>query len=281
MTFEKKRKLWNRAVRVGVYTASMLTAALLVGLIGYILYRGLPNLSWQLVSTQTSYIRDTIGILPNLVNTVYIILVAMAIALPLGVGAAIYLTEYSKNRHLTRLIEFAAETLTGIPSILFGLVGMLLFVQRMGLGAGILAGGLTLVMMILPTIVRTTQESLKTVPQAYREGALALGAGKWRMIRTVVLPSAVDGIVTGCILAIGRITGESAALLFTAGFGLKLNNFVKALHSSSATLTVALYVYASEQGKIDVAFAIALILLALTLVINLGANYAGKKLRRN
>ena len=208
-------------------------AALLVGLIGYILYRGLPNLSWQLVSTQTSYIRDTIGILPNLVNTVYIILVAMAIALPLG------------------------------------------------LGAGILAGGLTLVMMILPTIVRTTQESLKTVPQAYREGALALGAGKWRMIRTVVLPSAVDGIVTGCILAIGRITGESAALLFTAGFGLKRNNFVKALHSSSATLTVALYVYASEQGKIDVAFAIALILLALTLVINLGANYAGKKLRRN
>ena len=281
MTFEKKRKLWNQAVRVGVYTASLLTSALLVGLIGYILYRGLPNLSWQLVSTQTSYIRDTIGILPNLVNTVYIILVAMAIALPLGVGAAIYLTEYSKNRHLTRLIEFAAETLTGIPSILFGLVGMLLFVQRMGLGAGILAGGLTLVMMILPTIVRTTQESLKTVPQAYREGALALGAGKWRMIRTVVLPSAVDGIVTGCILAIGRITGESAALLFTAGFGLKLNNFVKALHSSSATLTVALYVYASEQGKIDVAFAIALILLALTLVINLGANYAGKKLRRN
>ena len=281
MTFEKKRKLWNQAVRVGVYTASLLTAALLVGLIGYILYRGLPNLSWQLVSTQTSYIRDTIGILPNLVNTVYIILVAMAIALPLGVGAAIYLTEYSKNRHLTQLIEFAAETLTGIPSILFGLVGMLLFVQRMGLGAGILAGGLTLVMMILPTIVRTTQESLKTVPQAYREGALALGAGKWRMIRTVVLPSAVDGIVTGCILAIGRITGESAALLFTAGFGLKLNNFVKALHSSSATLTVALYVYASEQGKIDVAFAIALILLALTLVINLGANYAGKKLRRN
>ena len=281
MTFEKKRKLWNRAARVGVYAASLLTAALLVGLIGYILYRGLPNLSWQLVSTQTSYIRDTIGILPNLVNTVYIILVAMAIALPLGVGAAIYLTEYSKNRHLTQLIEFAAETLTGIPSILFGLVGMLLFVQRMGLGAGILAGGLTLVMMILPTIVRTTQESLKTVPQAYREGALALGAGKWRMIRTVVLPSAVDGIVTGCILAIGRITGESAALLFTAGFGLKLNNFVKALHSSSATLTVALYVYASEQGKIDVAFAIALILLALTLVINLGANYAGKKLRRN
>ena len=281
MSFEKKRALWNHCVKFAVYAASVLTASWLVGLIGSILYRGLPNLSWELVSTQTSYLRGTIGILPNLVNTLYIILVAMAIVLPLGVGAAIYLTEYAANRHLTRLIEFAAETLSGIPSILFGLVGMLLFVQRMGLGAGILAGGLTLVMMILPTVVRTTQESLKTVPQAYREGALALGAGKWRMIRTVVLPSAVDGIVTGCILAIGRITGESAALLFTAGFGLKLNSFVKALRASSATLTVALYVYASEQGKIDVAFAIALILLALTLVINLGANYAGKKLRRN
>lgn len=281
MSFEKKRALWNHCVKFAVYAASVLTVSLLVGLIGYILYRGLPNLSWELVSTQTSYLRGTIGILPNLVNTLYIILVAMAIVLPLGVGAAIYLTEYATNRHLTRLIEFAAETLGGIPSILFGLVGMLLFVQRMGLGAGILAGGLTLVMMILPTVVRTTQESLKTVPQAYREGALALGAGKWRMIRTVVLPSAVDGIVTGCILAVGRITGESAALLFTAGFGLKLNSFVKALRASSATLTVALYVYASEQGKIDVAFAIALILLALTLVINLGANYAGKKLRRN
>lgn len=281
MTFEQKRKLWNRSVKAAVYAASILTAALLVGLIGYILYRGVPNLSWELVSTQTSYIRGTIGILPNLANTVYIIIVAMVIALPLGVGAAIYLTEYSSNRHLTALIEFAAETLTGIPSILFGLVGMLLFVQKLGLGAGILAGGLTLVMMILPTIVRTTQESLKTVPHAYREGALALGAGKWRMIRTVVLPSAVDGIVTGCILAIGRITGESAALLFTAGFGLKLNGFLKSLNASSATLTVALYVYASEQGKIDVAFAIALILLALTLIINLGANLAGKRLRRN
>ena len=281
MSFEKKRALWNHCVKFAVYAASVLTASLLVGLIGYILYRGLPNLSWELVSTQTSYLRGTIGILSNLVNTLYIILVAMAIVLPLGVGAAIYLTEYATNRHLTRLIEFAAETLSGIPSILFGLVGMLLFVQRMGLGAGILAGGLTLVMMILPTVVRTTQESLKTGPQAYREGALALGAGKWRMIRTVVLPSAVDGIVTGCILAVGRITGESAALLFTAGFGLKLNSFVKALRASSATLTVALYVYASEQGKIDVAFAIALILLALTLVINLGANYAGKKLHRN
>ena len=280
MTFEKRRKLWNTAVKAAVYAASMLTAGLLVFLIGYIFWRGIPYLSWELISSQTSYIRNTIGILPNIVNTVYIILVAMVIVLPLGVGAAIYLTEYADNRRLVGLIEFAAETLTGIPSIIFGLVGMLLFVQLFGLGAGILAGGLTLVMMILPTILRTTQESLKTVPQSYREGALALGAGKWRMVRTVVLPNAIDGIVTGCILAIGRIVGESAALLFTAGFGLKLNGFVKSLRTSSATLTVALYIYASEQGKIDVAFAIAAILLVLTLIINFSATLTGKKLRR-
>ena len=280
MGFEKKRKLWNTGVKAALYAASGLTVALLVFLIGYIFWRGAPYLTWELLSSQTSYIRNTIGILPNILNTVYIILVAMVIVLPLGVGAAIYLTEYAENKRLISTIEFAAETLTGIPSIIFGLVGMLIFVQLMGLGAGILAGGLTLVLMILPTILRTTQESLKTVPQSYREGALALGAGKWRMIRTVVLPNAIDGIVTGCILAVGRITGESAALLFTAGFGLKLNGFRKSLHTSSATLTVALYVYASEQGKIDVAFAIALILMALTLVINFAASFAGKKLKR-
>ena len=280
MGFEKKRKLWNTGVKAALYAASGLTAALLVFLIGYIFWRGVPYLTWELLSSKTSYIRNTIGILPNILNTVYIILVAMVIVLPLGVGAAIYLTEYAENKRLISAIEFAAETLTGIPSIIFGLVGMLIFVQLMGLGAGILAGGLTLVLMILPTILRTTQESLKTVPQSYREGALALGAGKWRMIRTVVLPNAIDGIVTGCILAVGRITGESAALLFTAGFGLKLNGFLKSLHTSSATLTVALYVYASEQGKIDVAFAIALILMALTLVINFAASFAGKKLKR-
>ena len=280
MNVGKKRKIWNDAVKAALYAAAFLTGALLVGIIGFIVVRGVPFLTWELLTTQTSYIRDTIGILPNILNTVYIILVAMVLVLPLGVGAAIYLTEYAGNRRLISIIEFAVETLTGIPSIIFGLVGMLIFVQLFGLGAGVLAGGLTLVMMILPTILRTTQESLKTVPQAYREGALALGAGKWRMIRTVVLPNAVDGIVTGCILAIGRITGESAALLFTAGFGLKLNGFVKSLRTSSASLTVALYVYASEQGKIDVAFAIALILMALTLVINFAASLAGKKLKR-
>ena len=234
-----------------------------------------------MLSGQTSYIKNTIGILPNILNTLYIILVAMVIALPLGVGAAIYLTEYAENRRLVSLIEFAAETLTGIPSIIFGLVGMLLFVQRLGLKAGILAGGLTLVVMILPTIVRTTQESLKTVPQSYREGALGLGAGKWRMVRTVVLPNAIDGIVTGCILAVGRIVGESAALLYTAGFGLVLNGFFTALHSSSATLTVALYVYANERGETAVAFSIATILMLLTLLINLSAVFLGRKLKKN
>ena len=280
MPVEKKRKLWNMGVKASLYFAAGITVLLLLFLIAYIFLRGLPYLTWELLTTQTSYLKGTIGILPNIVNTIYIILVAMIIVPPLGVGAAIYLTEYANNRKMVALIEFAAETLTGIPSIIFGLVGMLLFVQFFGLGAGILAGGLTLVMMILPTIVRTTQESLKTVPQSYREGALALGAGKWRTVRTVVLPNAIDGIVTGCILAIGRIVGESAALLFTAGFGLKLNGFFKSLKTSSATLTVALYVYASEQGKIDVAFAIALILMILTLIINFAASYAGKVLKR-
>ena len=204
----------------------------------------------------------------------------MVIVLPLGVGAAIYLTEYATNHKVVEIIEFATETLTGIPSIIFGLVGMLFFVQKLGLAPGILAGGLTLVIMILPTIVRTTQESLKTVPQSYREGALGLGAGKWHMVRTVVLPNAVDGIVTGCILAVGRIVGESAALLFTAGFGLVLNDFFTALHSSSATLTVALYVYASERGETGVAFAIAAILMVLTFLINLAATVVGRKLKK-
>ncbi len=275
-----RRRLYDKGLRALLWLCAGVTCALLVFLIGYIFYRGLGNITWELLTTQTSYIKDTIGILPNILNTLYIIMVAMVIVLPLGVGAAIYLTEYASNRKVVALIEFATETLTGIPSIIFGLVGMLFFVQKMGLAPGILAGGLTLVIMILPTIVRTTQESLKTVPQAYREGALGLGAGKWHMVRTVVLPGAVDGIVTGCILAVGRIVGESAALLFTAGFGLVLNGFVKSLQSSSATLTVALYVYANERGETGVAFAIAAILMMLTFLINLAAGYAGKKLKK-
>ena len=275
-----RRRLYDKGLRALLWLCAGVTCALLVFLIGYIFYRGLGNITWELLTTQTSYIKDTIGILPNILDTLYIIMVAMVIVLPLGVGAAIYLTEYASNRKVVALIEFATETLTGIPSIIFGLVGMLFFVQKMGLAPGILAGGLTLVIMILPTIVRTTQESLKTVPQAYREGALGLGAGKWHMVRTVVLPGAVDGIVTGCILAVGRIVGESAALLFTAGFGLVLNGFVKSLQSSSATLTVALYVYANERGETGVAFAIAAILMLLTFLINLAAGFAGRKLKK-
>ena len=275
-----RRRLYGGALRGLMYGSAVITCALLLFLIGYIFWRGLGHISWKLLSTQSSYLTDSIGILPNILNTLYIILVAMILALPIGVGAAIYLTEYAQNRHLKRIIEFATETLTGIPSILFGLVGMLFFIQLLGLQQGILAGGLTLVVMILPTIIRTTQESLKTVPQAYREGALALGAGKWHTIRTVVLPNAVDGIVTGCILAIGRIVGESAALLFTAGFGLVLNSFAESLQSSSATLTVALYIYASERGETGVAFAIAAILMILVFFLNRAANLAGKKLKK-
>ena len=274
------RKAKDTLLRGLMYLCAGITCALLVFLIGYIFFRGIPNLSWQLISTQSSYRTNTIGILPNILNTLYIIIVSMIIVVPLGVCAAIYLTEYAKNKKVVRLISFATETLTGIPSIIFGLVGMLFFIQVLGLKPGILAGGLTLVVMVLPTIISNTTESLKTVPNSYREGALALGSGKWHMVRTVVLPNSVDGIVTGCILAIGRIVGESAALLFTAGFGLVLNDFITAMSSSSATLTVALYVFASERGEVGVAFGIATILMILTFILNLAANLAAKKLKR-
>lgn len=279
-----KRKAYDRTLRFLLYFCAALTCALLVFVIGYIFINGLPHISWEFLTTETSYIKDTIGILPNILNTVYIVVVTLIFILPLGVGAAIYLTEYARNRRLVSILEFATETLTGIPSIIFGLVGMLFFCQFLGLKASLLAGSLTLVIMTLPTIVRTTQEALKTVPQSYREAALGLGAGKWRMIRTVVLPSSVDGIVTGCILSIGRIVGESAALLFTAGMGMALNDFFGSfdqfIHSSGASLTVALYVYAKERAEFDVAFAIAAILMLLTLVINLTAKLVGKKLKK-
>ncbi len=273
------RKNMDRLLRGLMGLCSGITCLVLLMIIGYILYRGIPSLTWNLLSTEPNNLTGNIGILPNILNTLYIIFVAMIIVLPLGVGAAIYLTEYSSSRKLTNLISFAAEILTGIPSILFGLVGMLIFIQIGGLKQGILAGALTLVLMVLPTIISNTRESLLTVPQSYREGALALGSGKWHMIRTVVLPSALDGIITGCILSVGRITSESAALLFTAGFGLKMIGFVQALQSSSATLTVALYIYASERGAYDIAFAIAIVLMALTLALNLIASKTAKKIQ--
>ncbi len=274
------RRAWGVLLQGLMVLCAGVVCILLIALIGYICVRGIPHLSWQLLSTQTSYLNGTIGILPNILNTLYMILTVMVIVVPVGVCAAVYLTEYATNGRLVRLISFAVETLTGIPSIIFGLVGMLVFVQMAGLREGVLAGSLTLAVMVLPTIISNTQESLKTVPDSYREGALALGSGKWHMIYTVVLPNAMDGIVTGCILAIGRITGESAALLFTAGIGLELNNYFQALTSSSATLTVALYLYAGEQGEFDVAFAIAVILMALTLVLNMAAKVVGERLKR-
>ena len=265
----KKRRAYIGSMRVLMIVSAALTAALVIFLVGYVLVKGLPNITWDLLSTKPSYLNDHIGILPDILNTVYIVLAALLLVLPLGVGAAIYLTEYATNKKIVGIIEYAAEALSGIPSIIYGLVGMLLFSNNMG--TSILAGALTLVIMNLPTIMRTTQESLKTVPQSYREGAFGLGAGKWRVIRTVVLPGCVDGVVTGCILSVGRILGESAALLFTAGFAHALNGIFTGLTSPGATLTVALYVYAKEQGEFGVAFAIAAILMVLTLLINSAA----------
>ena len=274
------RRAYILTMRILMGAAAAITAALVLFLIAYVLVKGLPNVSWTLLSTAPSYLSDRIGILPDLLNTLYIVIATLLIVLPLGVGAAIYLTEYATNRRIIGVIEYAAETLSGIPSIIYGLVGMLFFCQFLNMKTSLLAGALTLVIMNLPTIMRTTQESLKTVPQSYREGAFGLGAGKWRVIRTVVLPGCVDGVITGCILSVGRILGESAALLFTAGFAHALNGFFDGLSSAGATLTVALYVYAKEQGQFDVAFAIAAILMLLTLLINGAAMLVERYFRR-
>ena len=276
----KKRNLYVWGMRILMWLAASITAALTLFLLGYVLVKGLPNITWELLSTKPSYLRGTVGILPDILNTLYIILTTLLFVLPLGVGAAIYLTEYATNKRLVGMIEYAAETLSGIPSISYGLFGSLFFCQVMDLDKSLLAGAMTLVIMNLPTIMRTTQESLKTVPQSYREGAFGLGAGKWRVIRTVVLPNCVEGVITGCILSVGRIVGESAALLFTAGFAHALGGFIESLSSSGATLTVALYVYATEEGNFAVAFAIAAILMILTLLINLSAMLIGKYFER-
>lgn len=273
-----KRRCYDIVMRVLMILSIGLTAALVLFMILYVMVRGIPHISWEFLTTGVSYLNDQIGILPNILNTVYVIITTLLIVLPLGVGAAIYLNEYATNKRLVRVIEYAAETLSGIPSIIYGLVGMLLFSNRMG--SCLLAGSLTLVIMNLPTIMRTTQESLKTVPQSYREGAFGLGAGKWRVIRTVVLPGCVDGIVTGCILAVGRILGESAALLFTAGFADSLQGFFSGMTSAGSTLAVALYSYAKTYGEFDIAFAIAAILMVFTVLINFCADSVGKFFQR-
>ncbi len=276
-----KRRMYIAVMKGFMIFSVLITAALVLFLVGYVMTKGVPGITWELLSTKPSYLTERIGILPDILNTVYIILATLVIILPLGVGAAIYLTEYAVNKRIVELIEYAAETLAGIPSIIYGLVGMLIFSNQFG--TSLLAGALTLVIMNLPTIMRTTQESLKTVPASYREGAFGLGAGKWRVIRTVVIPGCIDGVITGCILSVGRILGESAALLFTAGFAHAVNGIFTGLQSPGATLTVALYVYAKEEGEFGVAFAIAAILMILTLLINLSAAFVGTyyKKRRN
>ena len=282
-TLSPSRRAYDLGARALLYFSAALTCGLLVCLIGYICFRGIPGISWSFLTTAASVLRGTVGIFPAIVNTLYVIVVSLVVALPLGVGAAIYLTEYAHNRRLVEIIEFATETLAGIPSIIYALVGNVIFCVSLRLEKTLIAGSLTLVIMVLPTIIRTTQESLKTVPQSYREGSLGLGSGKWHMIRTVVLPSSIDGIVTGCILAVGRIVGESAILMYTVSMSTGMQDFSTIenfMKSSGATLTVALYVYAKENAEFAVAFSIATILLALTILINLTASLAGKKLKR-
>ena len=276
----KKRQLFIWAMRILMWLGAVITAGLTVFLVIYVFAQGVPHITWELLSTKTSYLNGTIGILPDILNTLYIILATLVFVIPLGVGAAVYLTEYAKNKRLVGIIEYAAETLSGIPSIIYGLVGMLFFCQFFKMQTSLLAGALTLVIMNLPTIMRNTQESLKTVPQSYREGAFGLGAGKWRVIRTVVLPGCVDGVITGCILSVGRIIGESAALLFTAGAVHNLNSLFESLNAPGATLTVALYFYAKEEGEFGVAFAIAVILMVLAFLINLSATLVTKYFQR-
>ncbi|MGN0634511.1 MAG: phosphate ABC transporter permease PstA [Oscillospiraceae bacterium] len=281
-TISKSRKVKIAVLNGLIWVAAGIICILLLGLVACILIKGLPNITPTLLTSKPSLLKGTVGILPNILNTLYIIIMTLLVVLPLGVGSAIYLNEYAKNKKAVKMIELATETLAGIPSIIYGLVGMLIFVQFCSLGTSLLAGSLTLVIMTLPTIIRTTQESLKTVPNSYREGGLALGAGKWYMIRTAVLPSSIDGIITGCILSIGRIVGESAALLFTAGMANEILGIVDAISPNNAgsTLTVSLYMYAKERGDFDTAFAVAAILLVLTLIVNLSAKLAAKKLKK-
>lgn len=279
--FALQRKFYNNFLHIVMILSITLVTIFIVLFVGFILYKGIPQINWKLISTKPSYISESIGILPDILNTLYVIFTTLCVVLPLGLGSAIYLNEYARNKKIIAAIEYTSECLSGIPSIIFGLVGMLFFCQFLGMKTSLLAGSMTLVIMNLPIMMRTIQESLKTVPQSYREGAFGLGAGKWHVIKTVVIPQCIDGIITGSILSVGKILGESAALLFTAGFAHALNNFVEALTASGSTLTVALYVYAKEQGEFEISFAIAAILLIMTFIINTLATVLGKRMKRN
>ena len=267
--YQKRTRIGDNILKVLIYLADGVALALLVGIMGYVYVRGLPQVSWQLLSTVQSSLKGTFGILGNIINTIYIIVITLIIAAPIGIGSAIYLNEYAKPGKLVRTIEFTTEILSGIPSIIFGLFGMVFFGMTLKLGYSVLTGSFTLTLMVLPLITRNTQEALKTVPDSYRSGALGIGATKWYMIRTILLPSAAPGILTGVILSIGRIVGESAALLFTAGSGFQLpKNLFGKLFESSGTLTIQLYL-SMQKAKYDQAFGIAVVLLIIVLVINL------------
>ena len=267
--YQKRTRIGDNILKVLIYLAAGVAIALLVGIMGYVFVRGLPQVSWQLLSTVQSSLKGTFGILGNIINTIYIIVITLIIAAPIGIGSAIYLNEYAKPGKLVRTIEFTTEILSGIPSIIFGLFGMVFFGMTLKLGYSVLTGSFTLTLMVLPLITRNTQEALKTVPDSYRSGALGIGATKWYMIRTILLPSAAPGILTGVILSIGRIVGESAALLFTAGSGFQLpKNLFGKLFESSGTLTIQLYL-SMQKAKYDQAFGIAVVLLIIVLVINL------------
>lgn len=278
----KKSRRWSEVFLYGVICfCAAISVVLLVGIIGYVLVKGMKSVNLEFLTTVTSALHKTVGIAGNIVNTIYIIVITMIIATPIGVGAAVYLNEYAKPGKLVTMIEFATETLSGIPSILFGLFGMMFFGQTLGLGYSILTGSLTLMLMVLPLITRNTQEALKTVPDSYRHGAIGLGAGKWHMIHTVLLPGAMSGIITGVILAIGRIVGESAALLFTAGSGKALvrgiSHLFPKIFQSGGTMTVQLYLSATSEGDFDTAFGIAVVLLIIVFLINLGTKVLAKK----
>lgn len=263
-----------------IYLSAAVSVFLIAGMVIYVIWNGLDKVNWEFLTTTTSVLKGTVGIAGNILNTLYIIVLTMLLATPIGVGAAIYLNEYAKPGRLVRLIELATETLSGIPSIIFGLFGMMFFGETLGLGYSILTGTFTLTLMVLPLITRNTQEALKTVPNSYRNGAIGLGAGKWYMIRTILIPSALPGVITGMILAIGRIVGESAALLYTAGSGallpVTLQGYFDKIFQSGGTLTIQLYLSMSK-GEYDVAYGVALVLLVIVLVINLVTKFVAKK----
>lgn len=268
-----RRRIKDGFARILIYICVTLSVALLFGIIIYVMAKGIKSVNWSFLTSVTSVLNGTTGIAGNIVNTLLIIFITMVIATPVSIGGAIYLNEYAKPGRLVELIEYATETLSGIPSILFGLFGMMFFGEKLGLGYSILTGSLTLTLMVLPLITRNTQEALKTVPSSYRNGAIGLGSGKWHMIRTILIPSAMPGIITGGILAIGRIVGESAALLFTAGSAKLLPAGLMGIldkpFQSGGTLTVQMYLSATSEGDFDTAFGIAVVLLVIVLGINL------------